>query len=156
VRSIHTEEITMSAARLLVVANRTGPCPGLIAEVARSCAAEGGEVLVVAPALNTRLRHWVSDTDDALSGARERLDQAVDALTASGLRASGEIGDADPMLAIEDALHAFEADAIVLSTHPPGDSNWLARDLPARTRERFGLPVTHVVSRYGVEETLAA
>ena len=31
----------------------------------------------MAPALNSRLRHWVSDTDGALASARERLDRAL-------------------------------------------------------------------------------
>ena len=32
-----------------------------------------------------------------------------------------------------------------MATHPPGRSRWLARDVARRARERFGLPLTHVV-----------
>jgi GABA permease len=47
--------------------------------------------------------------------------------------------------AVEDALRSFPADEIVLSTHPPGRSNWLERGVVVAVRERFDVPVTHVV-----------
>ena len=65
------------------------------------------------------------------------------AATASRRLASS--GDADPLQAIADALRFFPADAIVVATHPPGRSNWLARDLVARARRRFDLPIVHIV-----------
>lgn len=144
------------AVALLVVANRTCPCPALIEEIAARSRPGDTSVLVVAPALNTRLRHWVSDVDAALRGARGRLDEAVAALAARDIAAEGAIGDADPLIAIEDALHDFPAAQIIISTHPPEQSNWLERRLPERARERFGVEVTHVVSRMGAEEEVAA
>ena len=139
--------------RVMVVANRTCPCPGLIEEL-KQRGTGGAEVLIVSPALNGRLRHWVSDTDGARAEAAARLDVALSALSDAGVEARGEIGDADPVVAIEDALAGFTADEIVISTHPPGESNWLERDLVGRA-ERFGLPVAHLVSRYGLAETAA-
>jgi hypothetical protein len=143
--------------RLIVVANRTCPCPGLLDEIAARTRARGhGEVLVVAPALNSRLRHWLSDTDGALAAAHERLRAAVEHLRAAGVQAAGEVGDADPILAIEDAMTAFPADAIILSTWPQGTSHWLERDLLARVRTRFDVEVEHLVSRYDAPATVAA
>lgn len=136
--------------RILVVANRTCPCPALHDEV-KTRGGYGADVLVVAPALNNRLRHWVSDSDAAVASAHERLGSAVAALEQNGLQARGVVGDADPFRAIEDALVQFEADEIVISTHPPDASNWLEKDLPKRAREQFDLPVAHVVSQYGLE-----
>ena len=49
------------------------------------------------------------------------------------------------MLAIEDGLGVFAADELVIATHPEPRSNWLAHRLVERARDRFGLPVTHVV-----------
>lgn len=135
--------------RLLVVANRTCPCPALIDLVAARATLDT-EVLVVSPALNRRLRHWVSDTDGAMAAARERLELALGLLGDAGVSAGGEIGDADPLQAIEDALARFPADALIVSTHPPGESNWLEKDLVQRAEERFELPVTHLVSSYGL------
>ena len=46
---------------------------------------------------------------------------------------------------MEDALRTFGADEIIISTHPPGRSNWLERGVVEKARERFPVPITHVV-----------
>ena len=142
--------------KILVIANRTCPCPVLVEEVAKRATGAATDVLVVAPALNSRLRHWVSDTDHAVARARERVAVAVDALCERGVHARGEVGDADPLLAIADALASFAATELVIATHPLGQSNWLERGLIDKARARFELPLTHLVSTYGVAEELAA
>ncbi len=138
--------------RLIVVANRTCPCPGLPDEV-REHIDPSGRVYVVAPALNSRVRHWVTDADAAVRKAGARLSQAVGALREVGLDADGSVGDADPMHAIEDVLARFDADAVLISTWPEGHSNWLERDLVARAELALTMPVYHVVSLYGVTES---
>ena len=130
---------------ILVIANRTCPCPTLVDEVARRAMHTPAEVLVVAPALNSRLRHWMSDVDAARRAAEERLDSCLTRLKAAGISARGEIGDGDPMQAIADALSTFAADEIVIATHPEDRSNWLAHDLVGRARARFDPPVLHIV-----------
>jgi hypothetical protein len=134
--------------RILVVANRTCPCPTLADEVARRASAVPTEVLVVAPALNSRLRHWVSDVDAAVARAHERLDRAIAALRERGVLARGEIGDANPLLAIADALAGFPADEIVIATLPAGRSNWIERGLVDKSRARFDVPIVHLVTTY--------
>jgi hypothetical protein len=59
--------------------------------------------------------------------------------------ADGEIGDGDPLQAIDDALRTFAPDELIISTHPEGRSHWLERGVVSGARERFALPVTHVV-----------
>jgi GABA permease len=140
------------AHRILVIANRTCPCPTLADEVARRANDTSIDVLVVAPALNSRLRHWLSDVDDAVVRAHERLDLAVAELRKRGISARGEVGDSDPLLAIADALALFPADEIVIATLPPGQSNWIERGLIEHARTRFDLPITHLVSSYGLAE----
>jgi hypothetical protein len=103
------------------------------------------EVLVCTPALNSRLRYWASDEDGARAAAQRRLDASIEQLHALGIDASGEVGDADPLQAMEDALRTFGADEIILSTHPEGRSHWLERNVVSLARERFAVPVTHVV-----------
>ena len=135
-----------------MIANRTCPCPTLADEVARRASAAPTDVLVVAPALNSRLRHWLSDVDEALTRAHERLDRAVTALRRRGVEARGEIGDADPLLAIEDALASFPADEIVIATLPAGRSNWIERGLVEKATARFGVPISHLVAGYDLIE----
>jgi hypothetical protein len=144
-------------AGILVVANRTCPCPILLDEVARRVGDAPVDVLVVVPALNSRLRHWLSDVDDAVARAHDRLALALAELRTRGISAHGEVGDANPLVAIEDALAGFAASAIVIATLPPGRSNWLERGLIDKARARFDVPVTHLVSTEAlVEERIAA
>ena len=130
--------------RVLVVANET-LVGGVLHEWIGLRAEGGADVLVVAPALNSRLAHWSSDERRARAAAAARLARCLDALRALDVDAEGRVGDADPLLAIEDALRTFAADEIVLATHPEGRSNWLARDLVGRARARFRQPIHHVV-----------
>jgi Universal stress protein family len=131
--------------RILVVANET--VVGRALREAVEDAAEGyrSNVLVVSPALNSPLRHWTSDEDQARAAAEDRLRRSVAELERLGISARGEVGDADPVQAMEDALRTFGADVIVISTHPEGRSNWLERGVVASARERFAVPITHVV-----------
>jgi hypothetical protein len=131
--------------RILVVANETCPAATLH-EAVRGIAGDAeADVLVVAPALNGWVATWATDIDGATERARSRLRHAVAALHVLGLDVEGTVGDANPLTAIEDALRWFPADAIVISTHPPGRSRWLARNVATRAAERFALPVTHVI-----------
>jgi hypothetical protein len=106
----------------------------------------GDRILVVAPAVNSRLRRWVSDDDGARRTADDRLAAYLDALGRAGVGATGRIGDADPAQAIADALVTFAADAIVIAAHDER-SRRLAHDVARRTRQRFGLPVVHSDAR---------
>jgi hypothetical protein len=132
------------ARRILVVANEAA-AGAVLPEAIRFRARGDTEVLVVSPALNSRLRHWLSDEDVARRDAEARLVRCLDRLAAVGIDAHGVVGDADPLQAIADSLCAFPADEIVIATHPEARSHWLSRNIVTRARERFGLPVGHVV-----------
>jgi hypothetical protein len=131
--------------RILVIANETVGGAPLLNEIRRRSEGVNEHVLVVVPALNSPLKHWVSDEDGARDAAQERLDASLAAIRAAGITASGEVGDGDPLQAIEDAIRTFAPDELVISTHPKGKSNWLERGVVEGARERFALPVTHVV-----------
>jgi hypothetical protein len=131
--------------RLLVVANET-VATDTLRETLEAQAANDADVLVIAPALNTRIGFWAGDDRRARRYAGTRLALCLRALAAAGIEAEGFVADADPLLAIEDALRVFDADRIVISTQPDGRSNWLARDLGARARQRFSRPVELVAA----------
>ena len=143
--------------RILVLANRTCPCPGLHAFVHEKAGAPPAEVVVVAPALNnSRLAHLVSDSDGAMKDARARLDLALEGLQADGIEVTGTVGDAEPLTAIEDALSVFAADAVVISTFPAEQSHWLEEGLLEQATERLDIPVHHYVTEYGLDEDQSA
>jgi hypothetical protein len=106
---------------------------------------EGAEVLVVAPALNTRTRFWLSDPDPAIERAEEVQEETVERMDEEGIDAAGDTGESDPLLAIRDALATFSADEIVLFTHAGGERNWLEEGLVDQVKERFDGPVQHLV-----------
>jgi GABA permease len=147
--------------RLLVIANETVGGSELLAELEQHARSRTTEVLVVTPALNSPVRYWVSDEDAAREAAAARLEASLEAMRAAGVNARGEVGDADPVQAIEDAIRTFCPDEIVISTHPEGRSNWLERGVVRSAEERFDIPVTHVVVDLGanpveVEPTTAS
>jgi GABA permease len=142
--------------RILVLANETLQGEHLQEEIIRMAAGVAEDVFVVCPALNSHLRTWTSDEDRARGEAAARLAATLDALRGAGIMARGEIGDGDPLQALEDALRSFSADAIVISTHPEGSSNWLERGVVAAARARYDVPVTHVVGEVTVAEAAEA
>jgi nucleotide-binding universal stress UspA family protein len=97
------------------------------------------DVLVVAPALNSKLRHWLSDDDAARRKAKTLADALVELLRRDGVRAEGRAGDFDPLLAIADALPTFPADEIVIAGRPSRPNG--LDQLISRIRDRFALPI---------------
>ena len=130
------------SGRVLLVANETVAGDAVHAPVDLHDA----EVLVVAPALNGRVAFWSSDEDRARRAAAQRLERTLAVLAAAGVAASGRVGDANPLLAIEDALRTFPAEEIVVVTQPEHRSHWLAHEIAARARARFPHPVHEIVA----------
>jgi hypothetical protein len=107
--------------------------------------AEAAEVLVVAPALNTRTRFLLSDVDPAIDRAEGVQEDTVERMDEEGVDAAGDTGESDPLLALQDALQVFPADQVVLFTHQEGDRNWLEEGVVDEARERFDVPVEHLI-----------
>jgi len=131
--------------RILVIANETVGGSALRERIQEQSAGHPTQVLVVTPALNSPVRTFTSDVDRAREQAQARLEASLARLAEAGIEARGEIGDGDPLQAIEDSLRTFGADEIIISTHPEGRSHWLERGVVSGARERFVVPITHVV-----------
>jgi nucleotide-binding universal stress UspA family protein len=138
--------------RILVIANETVGGGPLREEIRRRSEGYDEQVFVVSPALNSPLRHWASDEDNARAQAQERLNSSLARLREAGIDAKGEVGDGEPLQAMEDALRLFGADEIIISTHPEGRSHWLERGIVEAAKERFAVPITHVVVDLEAEE----
>ena len=131
--------------RILVIANETVAGDALHSMIRERSEGYRTNVLVVAPAQPSPLQHIASDDDPGRNAARARLDESLAKLRSGGLSAQGQVGDPDPVQAIEDALRTFGPDEIIISTHPEGRSHWLERDVVDHARDRFAVPITHVV-----------
>jgi GABA permease len=142
----HVEQLGGAGQRrVLVVANETVGGQELLSAISTLALTQQTEFLVVCPALNSRLKTFTSDEDPARAAAQQRLDETLTRLASVGIEARGEVGDGDPLVAVDDAVRTFGPNEIVLSTHPPGRSNWLERGVVESVRAHYDVPVTHVV-----------
>jgi hypothetical protein len=131
--------------RYLVVANQTLGGEHLVQKVLQCMAGGTCRFHIVVPA--TPPDEQLTWTEgEATAIAQSQLDRALAQFQELGVEADGEVGDKNPILAIEDALRDAEFDEIILSTLPPGISRWLKLDLPSRVVGHFPLPVTHLVA----------
>jgi len=131
--------------RVLVVANETVGGEELLSAISTIALSQQTQFRVVCPALNSRLKTYTSDEDPAREAAQQRLDVTLARLGSVGIEATGEVGDGDPLVAVDDAVRTFGPNEIVISTHPPGRSNWLEKGVVDSVRARYDVPVTHVV-----------
>jgi hypothetical protein len=107
-------------------------------------AEEKASVLVVA--------NRTAESDELLEALRKRgqespehdLEGALERLRGAGLEIDGEIGDPDPVAAVQDAVNARKYDEVIVSTLHKTVSKWLKLDLPSKAAHATGLPVTHV------------
>lgn len=135
-----------SVHRILVVADE-GVAAGAFRDAIELSAQAGPtEAFVTAPALASRLGRWTGD-EASYDAAKQHLDDTLRELSALGVEASGKIGANDPIQAADDALRMFAADELVIATHADSEANWLEKDVVEVARSRYGMPVTHIVSR---------
>jgi len=134
---IEVAESPDGAHRVLVVASAeaTAVSAQRVAELAGS----PKDVRVVVPVPSHRLDRWLSAEDDARREAEGRLARSAGALVAAGLPVSGSVGDPDPAQALEDELHDFAADEVILLT-----AN--GKDPLAKVEGRLGLPLRRISS----------
>jgi hypothetical protein len=108
--------------------------------------ADDAEVLVVSPALqDSPIRFWMSDVDAAIERARQVEEETVERLDDEGVDAAGDTGESDPLQALADALATFDADRILVFTHPDDERAYLEDDVAGEAERRFGIPVVHSV-----------
>jgi hypothetical protein len=132
--------------RVLILANE------FIADAARSLppeirskASRDHDVLVVAPILPTKVQSLCSDIDNASRDANQRLTRIAADIGRDRTPPRTMIGDENQLLAIEDALWDFDANACVVVIHAHGAQHHRERSIPTRIHERFGLPTTVIL-----------
>jgi hypothetical protein len=120
---------------LLVVATQTVDSPDLMRALAERAEQAPIHVTLLSPVL------W-SEREEA----RARLDQACQQLRERGIESDGVLGDADPMVAVQEVWNPGKFDEIVVSTFATGASRWMQIDLPHRIAKLTDCTVRHVVS----------
>ena len=135
----------VSARRLLVVT--TVPVEGdVLRDRVREHAGADAEVRIVAPASDLSPLQWLATDEDAARDEAAQIASAAErAVEPRAGAVEAEVGDADPVQAIEDALREFPADEVLVVTRPGDEAGWLEQDAAEEASERFGVPVTHLV-----------
>jgi hypothetical protein len=133
-------------AKVLVVAHQTAATPPLLDAVRERATQGPARFHLVVP----QQPHGLDKVMDPADHGREEAERALaDALpklsTAAGEEVTGEVGDPEPLMAIQDAVNLGGYDEIIISTLPLGVSRWLRLDLISKTRA-LGLPVKHVLA----------
>jgi hypothetical protein len=126
--------------RLLVVVT-TKVQDETLSALVRNHAGDDAEVHVVAPASDISRLDWLTNAeDDARTGARSVADKTADAAPTTDVES--EVGDSNPVKAIEDALREFTADEVLIVTRPDDDASWLEEGSGETAQSQFSLPVT--------------
>jgi hypothetical protein len=133
--------------RVLVVATAPVEDEQLRRHVRQHAGDDEAEVRVIAPAVQLSPLQWLaSDEDEARQQAAYVAREAEHAVEPEADELEAEVGDTDPLQAIEDALREFPADEIIVVTRPGEEASWLEADAGEEAKRRFRVPVTHLVA----------
>jgi hypothetical protein len=142
-RGPHPHAPPAGTRRVLVVAN--APLEG---EELRGRLRDGEgarvELDVLAPVLSSRVHLAYTDIDHEMRQARERLQRSLEWARAQGFKARGEIGDANPLTAIEDELRDFGADEVIVVTREQQDAGWQEEKELESLYQELDVPVARV------------
>jgi hypothetical protein len=134
------------SAKVLVVAHQTAATAPLIEAIRERAQRGSARFHLVVPRQPHGLEKLLNPQETGEDAARRVMADALPRLSeAAGHEVTGSIGDSEPLMAIEDAVHLGGYDEIIISTLPLGVSRWLHLDLISKARA-LGLPVMHVLA----------
>jgi GABA permease len=138
------------AQRIVVLANQTMAESELHDALERIEGSDRASYLVVVPAnpvdTGQAEREGAAFVWEATNeAARQRLEQTLEELRSRGLTVEGELGDYRPLVALDRAMRDFGPDHVVVATQPEERSTWLRHGVVADARNRYDVPIQHVV-----------
>jgi hypothetical protein len=140
-------------ANVLVVAHKTAATTPLLDAVRERAARSPAKFHLVVPSQPHGLDKVADPEEHGQEQAQRVLADALPKLSAAaGHEVTGDIGDPEPLMAIQDAVNLGNYDEIIVSTLPLGISRWLKLDLISKARG-LGLPITHVLAPSHEEAT---
>jgi hypothetical protein len=143
-----------SAARVLVVANKTAATPALIDAVRERAAKGACEFTLLVPNTTHGLHTLVDPEDQSRNEAETVIELAIPLLEqAAGGPVDAMVGVPEPLAAIQDAVNLHGFDELIISTLPTRVSKWLKLDLPSKAAG-LGLPVTTVTAHSRAEASV--
>ena len=121
-----------------------------IEEIRRAANGAGTQLRIVVPAVEaSAFRHTMGDIDEPKQQAEERLRASLKSLQESGIEASGEVGDPDPVQAASDALLEAPADEVLIFEREEDQARWFEEGLFERAKASLEPPLRMVVVHTG-------
>ena len=131
-------------ASVLVVAHQTAATAPLLDAVQERAQRGPARFHLVVPRQPHGMHKVVDPLEAGQDEAQRVLDDALPKLSAAaGHEVTGSLGDAEPLMAIQDAINLRGFDEVIISTLSPKLSRWLKLYLPSKI-SGTGLPVTTV------------
>jgi hypothetical protein len=141
---------TTATRRVLVIVPDALEAGEEIDEIRRAADGAGTELRVVVPAVEaTAFRHTMGDIDEPKQEAEERLQASLASLRESGIQASGEVGDPDPIQAAQDALLRETADEVLIFEREAQQARWFEEGLFEKAQAAIEPPLRMVVIHSG-------
>jgi hypothetical protein len=138
-------------ANVLVVAHQTAATAPLLDAIRERAQRGPARFHLVVPSQPHGIHKFIDPREAGDEEAERVLADALPKLSAAaGSEVTGNVGDAEPLMAIQDAVNLGSYDEIIISTLPLGVSRWIKLDLISKARA-IGLPVTHVLAPSGLE-----
>jgi len=134
----------MSPRRLLVVTTVPDAGEAVRERVLQHAGGGEAELRVVAPAADVSPLQWLTNDEDAARAEAGEAASRMAGAVGGEARVETEVGDSDPVKAIEDALRTFPADEVIVVTPAGEKANWLEADAGRDAAERFNVPVTAI------------
>jgi hypothetical protein len=136
----------MAERSLIAIVTPAFGSPESLAALAHEVDEVPTEVRLVAPAVESNTLHrTLGDVDEPRVEARERLEKALAAVRATGLKVSGEVGDSDPVQAAQDALLKRPAEEVLIFCHADDCRDWYEGGLWRHAEESLAPPLKMVV-----------
>jgi len=104
------------------------------------------QVAVVAPQ-NQPMAGQIVDRDEVRDAALSRVEVTQAVLREFGIESVGAVMDADPALALDDAIRAFQPGEVLLSCLYDTRFGLTRKDLVEWAKRRFDVPITHIQVR---------
>jgi hypothetical protein len=134
---------------VLIVLTHELDSPAAIDRIVRDAeldsAADGAEILILAPARSGLLDRWANDVRAARAEAQRKLVVSIATLGKANVAADAAVGDEGVVQAVEDRLRSFPATEVILVTGSPEEDQEGER-AAAELEERLRQPLSRIVN----------
>jgi len=144
--------VDLKGQTVLVFLNEVAGGRKLLKAVRDRIGAGAGRVAIAAPQ-NQPMAGQIVDRDELADAARSRVEVTQSVFAEFGVEAEGSVMDQDPLLALDDAIRAYEPAEVLLSCLTESRYGLMRRDLVEWATGHFETPITHIPVRIDDDAT---